>query len=210
MVMIKVYAGIASVGFLVLLSGAGCSSANPPDDDGASAGKGGTGTGTAGGPTGTSGTSTSSSGSGNATAGESSSTGGSGTAGTGAGTAGSGTAGAPSAACKGIKSNMACTPEGTDCPGLACGLADTGKRSCKCASTWMCSACDFTGTPFEKKPADITKCTGVEADKITCTEMNKVCEGAAGGEVCACYPDDEGSLIWDCDKPPTSWAATTL
>jgi hypothetical protein len=210
MVMIKVYAGIASVGFLVLLSGAGCSSANTPDDEDATAGKGGTGALPSGGSTGTSGTSTTSAGTGNATAGETSSTGGSGTAGTGTGTAGSGTAGAPNAACKGIKSNMACTPEGTDCPGLACGLADSGKRSCKCATTWMCAACDFTGTQFEKKPTDLTKCTGVEADKIKCTEMGKVCEGAPGGEVCACWTDDEGSLIWDCDKPPTSWAMTTM
>lgn len=212
--MIKVYASVASVGFLVFSSIAACSSANTPDEGGggmasntagtapSSAGttvipNGGTGN-TAGTPATTAGTS--SAGTAATTAGTSS--GGSGTAGTGAGTGG-----APAAACKGIKSNMACAPEGTECLNLACGLADSGVRSCKCATNWTCAMCDFTGSPFATKPADITTCTN-QADKLDCTGMmGKVCEGAAGGEVCACAPDDEGSLIWDCDKPPTTWAA---
>jgi len=99
-------------------------------------------------------------------------------------------------------------PEGTDCPALTCGLADTGTRACKCATTWMCSACDYSASPFKDKPADLAACSGIEADKVTCTEADKgkVCS-SAGGEVCACWTDDEGSLIWDCDKPPTTWAA---
>jgi hypothetical protein len=217
--MIKVYATVASVGFLVVVSGAGCSSANTPDEGnggttgaptaGTSPGtagttvipNGGTGTGTAGTGTGTAGTATGTAGTATGTAGTSAGGTGSGTAGTGTGTGGA------NPACKGIKSNMACTPEGTECLNLACGLADSGVRSCKCATNWTCAMCDFTNSPFATKPADITTCTN-QADKLDCTGMmGKVCEGAAGGEVCACAPDDEGSLIWDCDKPPSTWAA---
>jgi hypothetical protein len=218
--MIKVYATVASVGFLVAITGAGCSSANTPDEGsggttstptaGTSPGtagttvipNGGTGTGTAGtASTPTAGTATGTAGTPAATAGTGSGGTGAGTAGTGAGTGGA------NAACKGIKSNMACTPEGTECLNLACGLADSGVRSCKCATNWTCAMCDFTNSPFATKPADITTCTN-QADKLDCTGMmGKVCEGAAGGEVCACAPDDEGSLIWDCDKPPSTWAA---
>jgi hypothetical protein len=199
----KVYAGIASVGFLVLGSLAGCSSADTPEGSGGkpatSAGSpssssgttgvipmGGTGS-TAGAPTTTAGTESS-------TAGMSTST--------------AGTTGTGNPQCKSIKTGVACTAEGVDCPGLACGLADTGTRSCKCAGTWMCSPCDFTGTQFEKKPADVPACSGIEADKVTCMEADKgkVCTSAVG-EVCACWTDDEGSLIWDCDKAPTTWAA---
>jgi len=44
-----------------------------------------------------------------------------------------------------------------------------------------------------------------QADKLACDGMKgKVCEGAPGGEVCACWTDDEGALIWDCDKAPTT------
>jgi hypothetical protein len=121
-------------------------------------------------------------------------------------TGGTGGTGIVDPACKGIKTGMACTPEGTNCPTLTCGLADSGSRSCNCATTWSCTSCDFTNSPFKDKPADITTCTGTEADKIPCTTLHAVCEGAAGGEVCACYTDDEGAMIWDCDKAPTTWA----
>jgi hypothetical protein len=98
-------------------------------------------------------------------------------------------------------------PEGTDCPMLACGLADSGTRACKCEGTWMCSACDYSASPFKDKPANTMPCTS-QMDKLACDGMmGQVCDGAPGGEVCACWTDDEGSLIWDCDKPPTSWAA---
>jgi hypothetical protein len=209
--MIKVYAGIASVGFLVLASVSGCSSADTPDEGGggtssSTAGKGTTSGGSTvlpmGGTTSDAGTSSSAAGTASPTAGTAATTGGMSSGGT-----GSGTGGAVSAACKGIKTGMACMPEGTDCPGLACGLADSGARACKCMGTWMCASCDYSASPFKDKPADIMKCTGVEADKVTCTEKGKVCDGAAGGEVCACWTDDEGALIWDCDKPPTTWAA---
>jgi hypothetical protein len=106
-----------------------------------------------------------------------------------------------------IKTGMACPVEGTSCPTLACGLADSGSRACNCATTWMCSSCDYANSPFKDKPADLPTCT-IEADKLMCTEADKgkVC-ASTGGEVCACWTDDEGSLIWDCDKPPTTWAA---
>jgi hypothetical protein len=208
--MIKVYAGIASVGFLVALT-TGCSSADTPD------------TGTGG--QATAGTPSSSGGSGGSgvvpMGGTPSTTGGSPAGGTpaagsggaaptgGAATAGAGGGGVAGPECKSIKTNMACTAEGVSCPNLACGLADSGTRNCNCATTWMCTACDFTNSPFKTKPADAPNCTaGVEADKVACTgKEGQVCLNAAGGEVCACWPDDEGALIWDCDKPPSSWAA---
>jgi hypothetical protein len=78
-----------------------------------------------------------------------------------------------------------------------------------CQSTWMCTACDYSASPFKDKPANPPTCTaGVEADKVPCPgKENQVCIGAAGGEVCACAADDEGAVIWDCDKPPSTWAA---
>jgi hypothetical protein len=228
--MIKVCAGIASVGFVFLSGAVGCSSANTPDDGSGGGGtsststagsktttntagttvvpSGGTGSATGGTGSTTAGTASTTAGTDSGTAGTASTTGGtsSGTAGTGSG----GTGATNPAACKGIKTGMACMPEGTDCPTLTCGLADSGTRACKCMSTWMCGSCDFSASPFKDKPADIAKCTGVEADKVTCTEKGKVCDGAAGGEVCACWTDDEGALIWDCDKPPTTWAAPAM
>lgn len=201
--MIKVYASIASVGLLVVASGSGCSSANTPDDGGAGTSSAGSGSSTP-----MAGTSSVVPAAGSSAGGAASNTAGTAasTAGTAASTGGTGTVVA--AECKGIKSNMACAVEGTDCPGLPCGLADSGVRACKCATNWTCSACDFSASPFKDKPADITTCT-TEADKLPCTDSGKVCEGAAGGEVCACAPDDEGALIWDCDKPPSTWAAAT-
>jgi hypothetical protein len=196
--MIKVYASIASVGLLVVASGAGCSSADTPDD-------GGAGTSSAGTPATTpaAGTTSVVPSAGTSAGGSAASTAGT----TSTPTAGTGTV-VTGAECKGIKSNMACPVEGTDCPGLACGLADSGVRACKCATNWTCSACDFSASQFKDKPTDITTCT-TEADKLPCTESGKVCEGAPGGEVCACAADDEGALIWDCDKAPSTWAAAT-
>ena len=216
----KTYANIAAIALLLLPCAAACSSAEGPNEPA----KGGSSSGNSAGNLGvvpsSAGTNSTSGGSSTAT------TGGSSSAGTTNGSAGTapsvtgGSGGAPPAgggapttgggasdplACKGISSNMACAPEGTNCPMLSCGLADTGARTCKCETTWKCSACDFSNSPFKDRPANITTCTGSEQDKLTCTEMNKVCEGAPGGEVCACYPDDEGALIWDCDKKPTSW-----
>ena len=208
--MIKVYASIASVGFLVLAGGAGCSSASTPDDGG----DGGTSSSTAGTSSTTAGTTSVVPTAGTSSDGGSSSTAGTSSAGTSSSTAGTATGGTGSTpvgtACKSIKTGMACMPEGQDCPDLKCGLADSGVRSCLCQTTWMCASCDFSASPFKDKPADITTCTN-QADKLDCTGMEgATCEGAAGGEVCACWPDDEGSLIWDCDKAPTTGAAAAM
>jgi hypothetical protein len=109
-------------------------------------------------------------------------------------------------ACKSIKTGMACTPEGQDCPNLACGLADSGVRSCLCQGTWMCQSCDFSASPFKDKPDPLPDCTN-EVDKLPCPGMEmSVCQ-YPGGEACACALDDEMMPIWDCDKPPTTWAA---
>ncbi len=102
--------------------------------------------------------------------------------------------------CKGIKSNMACTSEGLSCPVLACGLADSGRRDCACATNWTCTSCDFTGSPYATAPASPATCT-TEKDKDPCTTEGAVCIGAPNSEVCACYMDGS-TLIWDCDKQP--------
>jgi len=173
----------------------GCSSAETPaGDDSATGGTGGAGaaggTGGAGGTTGGTGT------------------GGTGTGGTGTGGTGGGTTVPPE--CKGISTGKACTPEGQACPNLVCGLGDSGSRSCNCATNWSCTACDWTNSPFawaKAKPAGTTTCTGAEQDGIACGTLDATCEGAANGEACVCYIDDEGAQIWDCDKPPGTWAA---
>jgi hypothetical protein len=120
--------------------------------------------------------------------------------------AGSGGTGTPNAdpECRGIKSNMACIIEGKQCPNLACGLADSGRRECNCATTWACSACDFTNSPFRDAPCDLPACPAEAADVVPCTQLNAVCT-AVGSEVCACYQDPLDGLIWDCDRPPSSW-----
>jgi len=188
---------------LAQLSVLGCAS-SPTGDEG-TAGTGATG----GSSTGATGATGGSSGSG--TGGSASGSGGTGTAGTGTGDcAATGTWEAPPVAppeCTGIKTNMACPTEGTHCEPLVCGLADSGRRTCDCTGLiWMCSACDFSNSPFKDRLDCTPQCTGAEVDKASCTVQGAVCDGATGGEACACWPDDEGELIWDCDKPPSSWA----
>jgi hypothetical protein len=102
-------------------------------------------------------------------------------------------------ACRGVKTAASCQVQGQVCPCLRCGLADMGRRTCVCDTTWNCSYCEFPrGWPL---PSDLPMCT-TQADKLPCSELGQVCQGAPGGEACACYADDDGSLIWDCDKPP--------
>lgn len=178
----------------------GCSSAETPGgDDSATGGTGGAGaTGGAGGATG--GT-TGGTGTGGATGGTGGATGG-------AGGTGGGTTVPPE--CKGISTGKACTPEGQACPNLICGLGDSGTRTCNCATNWMCTPCNWDNTPYEwarAKPAGIMPCTGSEADGVSCGTLDATCEGAAAGEACVCFIDDEGAQIWDCDKPPGTWAA---
>jgi hypothetical protein len=193
---------------LAQLSVLGCAS-SPTGDEG-TAGTGATGGSATGATGGSSGSGTS------GTGGSTSGSGGTGTAGT--GTAGTGTSGecaatgtwvAPPIAppeCQGIKTGEACPTEGTHCEPLVCGLADTGRRTCDCTGLlWTCTPCDFTESPFKDRLACTPACTGAEVDKAGCTVQGAVCDGATGGEACACWPDDEGDLIWDCDKPPSSW-----
>jgi hypothetical protein len=123
-----------------------------------------------------------------------------GAAGTSSGTGGTGGVNSDPL-CKGIRSDMMCTNDGLVCMGLACGLADSGRRACNCSATWSCSSCDFTGSPFAEMPAGAPTCT-TEQDDDPCTTVGAVCVGAPDGEVCACYTDDEGANIWDCDDPP--------
>lgn len=187
------YAGV----LLVLAQGLvwGCSSAETPNDPPATGGTGGS----------TGGTGGASGGTGGSTGGSGGTTGG--TSGTGGG-AGAST----DPACKGISSNAMCTNVGLSCPGLVCGLGDSGARTCDCTGTWACTACNWDNTTFPwamSKPADITPCLGTEQDKIACTTLDATCEngGNGGTEACVCFLDDEDNQIWDCDRPPGTWAA---
>ena len=106
--------------------------------------------------------------------------------------------------CRGIRSNMACTPEGTQCTNLICGLADSGRRACNCATNWTCTSCDYTNSPFRYPPAVLLPCSAEAADEVPCTQVNTVCS-SVNAEVCACYQDPTDGLIWDCDSPPIGW-----
>jgi hypothetical protein len=106
--------------------------------------------------------------------------------------------------CRGIRSNMPCALEGKQCSNLACGLADSGRRTCACATNWQCVLCDFTNSPFRDRPAVIPQCPASAADEVACTQQNSVC-GPVGAEYCACYLNPTDGLIWDCDSPPITW-----
>jgi hypothetical protein len=196
----QVVSGVAGAFVLLAqLSVLGCAS-SPTGDEG-TAGTGATGGSATGATGGSSGSGTSGTGG----------SGGTGTAGTGTSgeCAATGTWVAPPIAppeCTGIKTGEACPTEGTHCEPLVCGLADTGRRTCDCTGLiWTCTPCDFTESPFKDRLECTPACTGAEVDKAGCTVQGAVCDGATGGEACACWPDDESDLIWDCDKPPSSW-----
>ena len=106
--------------------------------------------------------------------------------------------------CKGIRSNMACSLEGKACPSLVCGLGDSGRRQCNCATTWTCTACDYSNSPFRDRCAEIPLCPVDAADEVPCAVLNTVC-GPVAGEYCACYQSPYDGLIWDCDNPPSTW-----
>jgi len=116
-----------------------------------------------------------------------------------------GTTGSGNPMCLGIRRGMPCLEEGYSCEGLRCGLADEGNRTCACAGgVWECTSCDFTGSLIEFPPAYVSVCTS-QSDQLYCDTQWELCSGAPGGEVCICYVDDEGALVWDCDSPPASW-----
>jgi hypothetical protein len=193
--MIKQTAGITCVLGLLAAVFTGCSSSDPETGNG-SGGTSSAGTSSTGGSAGTS--------SSGGSAGTSSSGGSAGTSSSG----GSG-GGVNPPGCQGIGKGDACTMDGQMCLDLVCGLADSGTRDCNCAdsgtgtTTWNCTSCDFTNSPFATRPADIGTCdAAVHIQDNPCTVENEVCENAPGGEACACYRDDEDMLIWDCDDPP--------
>lgn len=194
------------VSSFVMLTAVGvvaCSSADTPegdDDDGTTGG-------TSSGATGGTGGSTAGTGAGGTGAtGGAGAAGGTGATGGTAPTGGAGGAGGVNSdpECKGIRSNMPCMPEGKDCQSLVCGLADSGTRSCLCATNWSCMPCDFTNSMFRDRPAEIPACPPEAADEVACTQLGLVC-GPNGSEYCACYQDATDGLIWDCDSPPSSW-----
>jgi hypothetical protein len=193
---------VSSFVILTAVGMAACSSADTPEEDdgdngggtgGATPTGGASGTGAGGTASGTGGAA----GSGATTSGGSTSTGG-------AGGGGAGDMPNPDPECKGISRDMPCTLEGKMCPNLACGIADSGRRECNCATNWTCTSCDYTNSPFRDMPADIPMCPAGVGDEVTCTNVNTVC-GPMGAEYCACYQDATDGLIWDCDDPPTTW-----
>jgi hypothetical protein len=109
--------------------------------------------------------------------------------------------------CRGISRGQPCPVEGTMCPNLACGLADSGRRHCACAGTiWECSSCDFTGSPWVSRPCDIEPCPPGIADEVACTSEGTLCgPDATTGEFCACWLSPSDGLSWDCDNPPSTW-----
>jgi hypothetical protein len=193
--------GWTLVGGLVLVGAftglAGCSSADNQEDAG-TGGSSGTGSSTGGTGTATGGTGTATGGTGTATGGTGTDTGG-----TGSSTGGmTGTNSDPE--CKGISTGAACPIQGKSCPNLVCGLADSGTRSCDCATNWTCTSCDYTNSWIKDKPADIQTCPAEAADGVDCLNVMQVC-GPVGTEYCACYEDAKDGLVWDCDKAPSSW-----
>jgi hypothetical protein len=117
--------------------------------------------------------------------------------------AGSGTGGSMAVpACQGpIMADGPCSAPDTVCSDMPCGLADAGRRDCSCSGMWNCTACDFTGTPYEFPPEGAGTCT-TEADAVPCSPLGEICVGAPNGEVCACYENTEGDDVWDCDQQP--------
>jgi hypothetical protein len=108
--------------------------------------------------------------------------------------------------CSGISNGSSCNVEGT-CSPRVCGLADTGTRDCACSGgVWDCTSCAWT-QPYpsvaEPPTSPLPACTGVEADNEPCSSRGARCDD--GDEVCACWLEDAGQLVWDCDDPPPFW-----
>ncbi len=118
--------------------------------------------------------------------------------------------------CQGISNGAECTTEGT-CAPRACGLADTGSRTCSCAvgddecttaTCWDCTSCAWQEPyPDIVVPPEsaLAACDAGVADEVACTTMGDRC--MQGEEVCACWLEDDAGTgyIWDCDKPPSFW-----
>jgi hypothetical protein len=134
------------------------------------------------------------------------STGAGGTTGSGDSTTGTDGGGAlPDEMCSGIGNGDACTTPGT-CSGRVCGLADTGTRDCTCTTTWDCSSCAWSDPIPEvaRAPTEpLAACDAAIADEVPCDTRGDRCQQS--DEVCACWLEDEGVLVWDCDSAPSFW-----
>jgi hypothetical protein len=110
----------------------------------------------------------------------------------------------------GISNDAACSTPGV-CTDLSCGLADIGSRMCTCTTVWDCTSCAFPSGPdapsIVNPPDTLMECAATIEDGVACSTTGAVqgdiCQSANDAtEVCACWPDDEAMLIWDCDDPP--------
>jgi len=110
-------------------------------------------------------------------------------------------------ACLGIRPDMPCALEGVTCGSLICGLADTGSRSCTCATEWTCDECDYTQSPFRAPPPTLFACPPEVMDDVPCSEAQIACGPLPNGEVCVCFwePTCASGLSWDCGPPPPGW-----
>jgi hypothetical protein len=107
--------------------------------------------------------------------------------------------------CKGIRTNQPCALDGTMCPNLACGLADSGRRQCNCATNWACTSCDNSNSWTSSPPCDILACPAEVADEVPCAEEQTICGPLTNGEYCACWNSPSDGLSWDCDAAPPTW-----
>jgi hypothetical protein len=117
--------------------------------------------------------------------------------------------------CTGIRTNMPCTLMGKACPNMACGLGDTGRRDCNCATNWTCTSCSFVGSVIQTKPANAeTPCSGVtngEACAVSPGMAESVCNNSAAtpdDPYCMCATDPRNPANppeWNCDSAPSSW-----
>jgi hypothetical protein len=137
----------------------------------------------------------------------------------GAGSSGGGATGVNmDAMCKSISNNMPCTAavgDGKACPMMPCGLGDSGRRDCNCATNWSCTSCSFANSPIMTKPANAeTPCSGV-VNGMACA-MNidsplSVCNNSTAtpdDPYCMCASDPRNPANpaeWNCDSAPSSW-----
>ena len=104
--------------------------------------------------------------------------------------------------CVDVRRDTPCTPEGKQCPALACGLGNVGRRDCLCATTWACTSCD-SARPMPPD-VEILPCPNDAFDGSACVSEFTVCGPLQNGEYCACFASD-GGLVWDCALPPGTW-----
>ena len=112
--------------------------------------------------------------------------------------------------CMGIAVNGSCTIQGKSCPNMICGLGNSGRRACNCATTWSCTACDFANSWIRDRPANIPACSGVIAGELCANGVDSpssVCQETTT-RYCVCATDPRNPTSppeWDCDAAPSSW-----